>query len=145
MDQISFFYNGWEPLFRLILVGSLAYLSVMLLLRLRRSSSLAELTLLDFIILIALGTTLARALTAPEVVLSEAVASFVLLALLQYTTGRFQLRSKRISGPAPPMPALLFYQGRFVSEEMHRLRWTEAELRAAVLHHGVTSIQEVEA
>ncbi|MCD8489552.1 MAG: hypothetical protein LRZ84_23150 [Desertifilum sp.] len=50
MDSVVFFYGGFEPLIRIVMVGTLAYLSLLSLLRVFGKRTLAQLNAYDFII-----------------------------------------------------------------------------------------------
>ena len=84
MDKVVFFYGGIEPLIRIVVVGTLAYLSLLILLRISGKRTLAQLNAFDFVITIAIGSTLGRLITAKGVSLAESVMAFLTLISLQY-------------------------------------------------------------
>lgn len=145
MSQIGFFYNGWEPLARIVIVGTLAYLSLVLLLRISQKRSLAQLNAFDFIVTVALGASFGRVLTARQVALSEAITAFALLVTLQFLISWLQVRSKRFSHFVTAPPSLLYYQGRFLEREMRKERVTRDELHAVVMREGIGSLEGVAA
>ena len=145
MDQIGFFFSGWEPLFRIVTVGTLAYIALVALLRVGHKRCLAQLNTFDFVIVVALGASFGRILTARQVSLAEAVTAFALLLFLQYVISRLQMRSKWFSHAVTAPPSLLYYQGRFLKDEMKRERMTKNELYTVALRNGVGSLDEVDA
>lgn len=145
MDQVTFFFGGWEPVGRILVVGTLAYVAMILLLRVTGKRTLTQMNAFDFIITVALGAALGRILTARSVALVEAVTAFVLLILLQYVVTRLQVRSARFAHIVTAPPALLYYRGRILHDAMRRERVTEAELRTAIREQGAGSLEEVEA
>ena len=76
MDNIVFFHGGMEPLLRIVVVGTLAYFSLIFLLRLLGKRTLAQLNAFDFVITIAIGSTLGRLITAKGVSLTESITAF---------------------------------------------------------------------
>jgi len=50
MDKVVFFYGGIEPLIRIVVVGTLAYASLLILLRISGKRALAQLNAFDFVI-----------------------------------------------------------------------------------------------
>lgn len=145
MSQLGFFYNGWEPLARIVIVGTLAYLSLILLLRISQKRSLAQLNAFDFIVTVALGASFGRVLTARQVALSEALTAFALLITLQFVISWLQVRSQRFSHFVTAAPSLLFYRGRYLHHEMRRERVSMSDLHAVVMRKGVGSMDGVEA
>ncbi len=53
------FFDGWGSLVRVLVVGACAYLSLLALLRLSGKRTLAKLNAFDFVVTVALGSTLA--------------------------------------------------------------------------------------
>jgi uncharacterized membrane protein YcaP (DUF421 family) len=145
MGEVAFFFRGWEPVARIIVVGGLAYVALVLLLRVSGKRTLTQMTGFDFIITVALGATFGRILTAQDVALVEAVAAFLLLATLQYAAARMELRSPHFGRFVTASPVLLFSEGTFHSEAMGRENFTGAELRAALRERGIGSFDMVEA
>jgi uncharacterized membrane protein YcaP (DUF421 family) len=143
--SLHLFSDGWEPLLRILVVGTLSYLSLMFMLRLSGARTLARMNPFDFAITIALGSTYGRLLTAEDVTLTEAVLAFALLVGLQILFSSLVMRAPRLSRVLSPQPVLVFYRGEFLRGDMRRERVTEAELRMAVREHGIGSIEEVEA
>lgn len=70
--MVHFFFNGWQPIVRIVVVGTLGYVTLILLLRVSGKRTLAQLNSFDFIITVALGASFGRILTARTVALAEA-------------------------------------------------------------------------
>ena len=141
----TFFFNGWEPIARIIVVGGLSYLALVLLIRASTKRTLAQFSAFDFVITVALGASFGRILTARDVGLAEAITAFTLLITMQYLMTALERRSKRVARLVAAPPSLLYYRGRFVEEEMRRQRITEAAVYAAVRMQGLGSLEPVEA
>ncbi len=142
--QTVYFFSTWSSIARVVIVGSLMYVAVAVLLRLGGSRTLANLNVFDFIVTVAIGSALGRALTAREVGLSEAIAAFLVLIGLQYGLSSLLARSPRLS-KIINTPSLLFYKGQFNEREMRRERLNRDELRAAARKQGVGSLSEIDA
>lgn len=137
MSEISWWFNGWEPIARTLSVGTLGYLALVTLLRVSKKRSLSQLTAFDFVVAIAIGSAFGRVLTAQAVALSEALAAFTLLVALQYAISSLQERSPKLGRLISASPSLLFYQGQFVEAAMHKERVTEEDIHCAVRCSGV--------
>lgn len=145
MNEVTFFFGGWEPVARIVVVGTLAYAALVLLLRASGKRTLVQMNAFDFVITVALGASFGRVLTARSVALVEAITAFALLVFLQFVVTRLQVRSPRFARAVTSPPTLLYFRGRVLDEMLHRERITEAELRTAIREHGAGSFGEVEA
>ena len=145
MPPVVFLWNGWAPVGRVLVVGSVAYLALVLLLRAGGKRTLGQMGAFDFVITVALGATFGRVLTAHDVSLVEAITAFVLLIGLQYAITRLRLRSSRFARLLDSSPSLLYYRGQLLHAAMRQERVDETELRAAAREHGAGSLEEVEA
>ena len=145
MSSLVFFTDGWTPLLRIVVVGTLMYVALVLLLRVSGSRTIASMRAFDFIVTVALGSVFGRALTAEGVSLAEAVVAFVLLIALQYGVARLQVMSRPFARVVTSPPQLLYFRGAFLTDQMRRSRVTEQELRAVARKKGHGSLDEVEA
>ena len=145
MSSVVFFFDGWMPLARIVVVGTLMYVALVVLLRVSGSRTIASMRAFDFIVTVALGSVFGRALTATGVSLAEAVVAFVLLICLQYAVARLQVLSRPFARAVTNPPQLLYFRGEFQSDRMRRTRVTEQELRAVARKKGHGSLDDVEA
>ena len=145
MDDVIFVFAGWEQVGRVVFVGTIAYASLVLLIRTSTKRTLAQLSAFDFVITVALGSAYGRILTATEVGLFEALIAFALLASLQYVLATAESRSPRFAQLVKAPPSLLFYRGEYVHGAMRRERIAPAEIDAAVRSSGTGSLDEIEA
>lgn len=145
MDEVIFLVAGWEHVARIIVVGTLAYISVVLLIRTSIKRSLAQFSAFDFVITIALGSAFGRILTAKEVGVVEAVTAFTLLTALQFLLAAAERRWPRFEYLVKSPPTLLFYQGQYIKKAMQREKVLHTEIEAAVRKEGLGSLEHVEA
>lgn len=145
MSDIVYVFSGWEPLVRILVVGTAMYLALVLLLRISGSRTLSSMNIFDFIVTIAIGSAFGRALTAKSVALSEAVTAFALLILLQYLVAWLQVRWSPFKRMVTNPPVLLYFQGEFQHKTMQQQRITEAQVRGAVRKQRIGSLHEVAA
>jgi uncharacterized membrane protein YcaP (DUF421 family) len=145
MDPIVFFFDGWEPVLRIIVVGTLGYASLVILLRAAGKRTLARMNTFDFVITVTLGASFGRILTTREVGLAEAITAFSVLVVLQYLVSWTRVRVPGFARIVDSQPSLLFYRGRFLRDAMRRERITEAELQTTIRRQGIGSFGEVEA
>jgi uncharacterized membrane protein YcaP (DUF421 family) len=143
--DVSFWFAGWQPILRILFVGTFAYFSLLLTLRISGPRTLARTNIFDFIVSVAIGSVFGRILTAKEVALVEACVAFALLALLQYLVSWLRLRSKVFAAMVDGSPSLLYFGGSYSRGSMRAARIAESDLEEAVRAKGVSSLEEVEA
>lgn len=138
------FFNSFYDLFRVVVVGTCAYVGLILLLRVSGKRTLAKMNAFDFVVTVALGSTLATALLSKDVALAEGLTAFATLILLQYVIAWLSVRSATVRKLVKSEPALIFYQGQFLDSVLKRERVTPDEVRAAVRSQGVATMDNVE-
>ncbi len=139
------FFDGWFGLLRVAVVGTLAYLALVLLLRVTGKRTLSKMNAFDLVVTVALGSTFATVLLSKDVALAEGVAAFALLVFLQFAITWASVRSRRVRSLVKAEPCLLLRDGRFLPEAMRRERVTEDEVRAAARAQGIASLDGVAA
>lgn len=145
MDKIVIFWNGWEPIIRILIVGIITYAGVIFLLRVSGKRTLASMNAFDFIVTVALGSTFGRILTAKQVSVSEAVFSFLLLISLQYIVSFIEVRSSWFHRLITSQPSLLYYNGNFLEKNIRKDRLQKKDLLGALRNKNISSLNEVEA
>jgi uncharacterized membrane protein YcaP (DUF421 family) len=141
----SLFFNGWTPLVRLVIVGTLSYAALILLLRASGKRTLSRLNAFDMVITMALGSILSKILLSPENSLSESLAAMTLLIGLQYAVSWLSARYERVRRLVAPRPALLFYQGVYLTDAMKKERIAPEEILAAIRDRGLADPAQAEA
>jgi uncharacterized membrane protein YcaP (DUF421 family) len=141
----SWAFDGWNSIWRTLLIGVFAYLSLVALLRVSGKRTLSKLNAFDLVITVAFGSTLASALTSQQVSLAQCVTAFALLVILQFIFTWLAVRSNRIQSLIKASPTMLFYKGEFLYNIMKKERVTEEELRAVVRENGSASMEDIAA
>ncbi len=139
------FFQGWAGLGRVVVVGALAYVALVLLLRVSGKRTLAKMNAFDLVVTVALGSTLATILLSRDVALAEGLAAFALLVALQFVITWLSVRSERVSRFVKNEPTLLLYRGNFLRDALRRERVAAPEVLAALRSQGVAALDEVEA
>ncbi|MDP2357348.1 MAG: DUF421 domain-containing protein [Beijerinckiaceae bacterium] len=138
-------FDSFSGLLRVVVVGTLAYAAVAIMLRTSGKRTLSKLNAFDFVVTIALGSTLATIILSKDVALAEGVAALALLAGLQYVVAWLCVRSKRIEAWVKSEPTLLMRKGEYLQEAMRRERVTSGEILAAVRGAGGGDLSEIDA
>lgn len=144
MDDITFFWNGWEAIIRILVVGILCYVSLVVILKVSGKRTLASLTAFDFIITVAIGAVYGRLLTAKDVSMSEAVTAFILLAVLQFVFSWLQMKYEVFKKLFTSHPILLYYRGEFLEKAMKKEGVEKSELIGEARKKGYGNFEDIE-
>ena len=142
---MQFLFDGWHGLLRTFLVGIFAYVALVAFLRISGKRTLAKMNAFDFIVTVALGSTLATVLLSKDVALVEGVLAFLLLIGLQYMVAWLSVRSTWVEALVKSEPTLLLYQGQFLQGVMRSERVSQEEVEAAVRQAGMSDPADVAA
>ncbi len=138
-------FNGWDRLLRTLVVGVLAYVALVALLRVSGKRTLSKMNAFDFVVTVALGSTLATVLLTKDVSLAEGVLAFALLIGLQFAVTWSSVRVRWVRRMVTGEPLMLMYRGDFLKSALRDGRVTEDEVRAAVRSAGLESLSKVHA
>lgn len=145
MNEVVYFWSGWEPVIRILVVGTLTYIGIVLILRFTIKRTLASMTAFDFIITIAMGSAFGRILTAKSISLSEAITTFLLLVTLQYIFSHLSIRSNFFHKLITAEPVLLFYKGDYMERNIRKQNLRKEDILTAARKKNFKDMQEVEA
>ncbi len=141
----SWFFENWSDVIRVTIVGTLAYLGLLSLLRVSGKRTLTKMNAFDLVVTVALGSTLATVLLSEDVTLVEGVTALGLLIGLQFVITWLSVRSDRVRRLVKSEPTLLFYRGEMLTGNLKRQRVTTEEVRAAIRGNGMAELDRVEA
>lgn len=130
------FFDGWQGLARVALASVCAYVGLLVFLRISGKRTLGKLNAFDFVVTVALGSTLSNVAISKNVPLAEGLLAMGMLILLQYVVAWTQIRSDRFQTLVKSEPRLLLYRGKLQVEAMRAERVTEAEVKAAIRSSG---------
>lgn len=139
------FVNGWPVLARVVIVGMLAYLALVVLLRVSGKRTLSKMNAFDLIVTVALGSTLATIMLSQDVALADGLAALGVLIGMQWVIAWLSVRWQTISRLVKSEPQLLLYRGHYLTRAMRAERVVEAEILAAVRAQGIATLDAVEA
>ncbi len=138
-------FDSWYDLLRILVVGVLAYAGLVALLRTTGKRTLSKMNAFDLVVTVALGSILATVLLSRDTTLSEGLFAFVLLCGLQYAVAWASLRWNTVRNLVKAEPALLFFDGRFLSAILSKERVTQPEVMAAIRSQGIADLSNVRA
>lgn len=142
---MTMIFDEWQGIWRVLAVGSAAYILLIAMLRLSGKRTLSKMNAFDLIVTVALGSTLATVLLDADLPLAEGVTALALLVSLQFVITWASVRWPWFQGVIKAEPTLLAHQGRLLPGAMRTQRVTEAEIHAAIRQSGHNSLDETRA
>ena len=133
-------FDGWAGIGRVLLVGTLAYVLLIIVLRVTGKRTLSKMNAFDLIVTVALGSALATTMLSEDVPLVEGLVGLILLVMLQYGVTWLSARSPWFQSLVKAQPQLLVHRGQWMREAMRRERVTEEEVLAAMRNQGIRAV-----
>lgn len=138
------FHDG-ATLARTLLVAPLAYIALLVVVRLSGKRALAKLNAFDLVVTVALGSVLASVVVSPDVPLTTGAAAFAILTGLQYVIAVLSVRSARVRRMVKASPTLLVHEGELRGEAMEAQRVTRSEILQVLRQQGLASVSDAAA
>ncbi|GGO71412.1 DUF421 domain-containing protein [Nocardioides deserti] len=138
-------WSSWTDVLRIVLVGAAGYAALVALLRVSGKRTLAKLNAFDFVVTIALGSTLATVLTDAKLAWSEGVAALALLVVLQLLVAFVTAHVGAARSWVTAQPTALLVDGEPLPDAMRRTRTNLAEVRQAIRSSGLGDLGRVAA
>ena len=139
------FFSSWADLGRVLVAGPLAYVALVLFLRVSGKRTLTKLNAFDLVVTVALGSTLATILLSKSVSLAEGLLALGLLIALQFIITWTAVRSPWFAGLVKSEPTLLVRHGQFLDGALRSQRVTRDEVLAALRADGTADLAAVAA
>ncbi len=129
-------FDNWSDVLRVLLVGIAAYAAIVLFIRVSGKRSLAQLNAFDFVVTVALGSTLATILLSSDVSFAEGATALALLLGLQVIVSFGSSRWRPIRRMTTATPTVLLAHGQLDQDALRRTRLSEADVHQAVRRSG---------
>ena len=145
MIERSMFFDGWEGIARVTLMAAVGYTALLVMLRVSRKRTLAQMNAYDFLYIVIVGELMAITILDHEVSLAEGLAAVAVLIVIQVFISWITTRSRAAERIINGEPTLLMRRGRFLPDAMKEQRVTEEDILSAVREEGVADLDAVEA
>ncbi len=138
-------FDSWSEIARTAAVGSAAYVALIAILRISGKRTLAKLNAFDFVVTVALGSTLATILLSSDVSWTEGAMALMVLAALQYLAAAVSSRVRPVRAVMTAAPTLLLNNGKLLDDALAAQRVTAAQVRQAIRGSGAGDMTAVAA
>lgn len=129
-------FDSWSDLGRVVAVGTAAYVFLVLTLRVSGKRTLSQMNAFDFVVTVALGSTLATILLSTDVSWTEGATAFVVLAVLQLLVAWVSSRWPLFRRVTTSHPAMLVDSGVMLDEAVRANRLTRSQVMQAIRGAG---------
>jgi uncharacterized membrane protein YcaP (DUF421 family) len=137
------FFESWARLWQTAATGVLAYVGIVLFLRISGKRTLSTMNAFDLIVTVALGSMLASILTSPQTRLAEGLVALATLIALQFAVAWTSVRVRWFESAVKSTPTILAYRGEIRSEALRDQRVTRDEVLAALRSSGIADLEQV--
>lgn len=138
-------FDDWTSLGHTALKAVLAYAALVTFLRISGKRTLSKMNAFDFVVTVALGSTLASILTSRQTPLADGALALLLLIALQFVVATLAVHVRPFQRLIKSEPRLLFRDGQFLDRSLRQERVTREEVLAAIRGAGVADAASVHA
>lgn len=137
------FFQGWETVYKTIILSTLTYIAIVLILRSSGKRTLSSFNAFDFLITVTIGSISATTILSNSTKFVDGMSAIITLVILQYIVAKISVYSKTFSKIIKAEPTLLYYDGEYIDENLKKMRVSKDDiLQEARINSGVT-IDEV--
>ncbi len=126
-----------------VLRSAAVYLFLLVAFRLAGKRQLGQMTAFDLVVLLVISNVVQNALIGNDNSLGGGLIGATTILLLNALVAWVTFRLKRMDRVIEHSPTVLVKHGRILRENLERERLGPRDLRAALRHHGVTSLRNV--
>jgi uncharacterized membrane protein YcaP (DUF421 family) len=137
-------FRSWDRILTTIAAGAVIYVFVIVVLRTSGKRTLAKLNAFDFVVTIALGSTVASGVVSRTVPVLEATVAIATLVALQFAVAVAASRWSRVRRAVTSAPTAILIDGELQADALASCRIAPSEVAAAVRKHGHGSLGEVD-
>src|SRR3954451_11926732 len=137
------FVDGWMPILRVMVVGTLSYIAVVALLRYFGKRALTKMNAFDMVVTVAVGSAFASAVMAKATTLLDAVVAFVLLLVLQRLFAGLSIRLGWFGRYLKAQPSLIIYRGNILWDNAKKQQLGRLEILGGLRSQGVAAVEDV--
>lgn len=136
-------FKSWQSLLHVLVLGACTYVVIVAFLRITGKRTLSGLSAPDLVITVAMGNILAMVMLDPGVTFVDAAVAMATVSVLGALLDTVGIRGRVGEEIAKAAPSAMFWDGRYVDDELRRQRVTRDEVRAAARGEGHVSMDDV--
>lgn len=138
-------FDSWKSVGNIAILSLLAYLAVVFLLRITGKRTLSKMNAFDFVVTIALGSSIASVVLNNKVALADGLTLIFMLIILQFIITFISVRVKSFKKLITGTPTLLLYKGELFENVLRQERILKEELFVVARSKGISNLGQVDA
>jgi hypothetical protein len=142
MNQ-SMFQDGWVPLVRIVVIGTLSYIAVVALLRYFGKRALTKMNAFDMVVTVAVGSSFSSAVMTKNISLADGVAAFILLLVLQRLFATLSIHLGWFGRYLKAQPLLVVYRGKILWDAAKKEQLGELEILGGIRNTGTAAVEDI--
>ncbi len=131
-------------LLEIVLRVGVIYIIVLFGLRLMGKREIAQLSVVDFVLILLISNAVQNAMLGPDTTLLGGIVAAIVLFGINFLLKMLESYSSNAKKFLEGNPVVLIYKGKVNDVNLHRARISTDELVTAVREHGVKSIADVD-
>lgn len=137
-------FGGVHPsvLLNTVLRSGVVYLAILAALRIAGKRHVAQLSIVDFVLVLLVSNAVQNAMVGPDTSLAGGLVAALTLIFVNVFLTRLVIRDERLGAFLEGEPTLLVRNGRILENHLAREGIRRAELEAAIREHGFESEKE---
>ncbi len=132
------------PILDIVIRTLVVYFFILIGLRVFGKKELAQLSVVDLVLILLISNSVQNAMVGPDVTLIGGLIAAASLFVVNYFMRNVLYKSKKLSELFEGDALMLIYHGKPLVEHMARAKISMDELEAAVREHGVERIKDVD-
>jgi uncharacterized membrane protein YcaP (DUF421 family) len=137
------FVDGWQPIIRILIVGTLSYVAVIALLRYFGKRALTKMNAFDIVVTVAVGSAFASAVMTKDITLVDGIVAFVLLLVLQRAFAGLAIRLGWFGRYLKAQPLLIVYRGVILWDAAKKEQLGNLEILGGMRSKGIAAVEDV--
>ena len=138
-----YFKPDWVNILQILITAPIMYLYVIFWVRVIGIRSTSQMNSFDWIVTVAVGSVFASTIVFKQTMLIEGMVAIFVLLGLQYVLTYTVRRSQKVRNILKATPQLLFFDGKFLEENMRNERIVRSEVYAVIREAGYKSTDDV--
>lgn len=136
-------FDSWESILRIIYVTPLAYIAMVVLLRISGKRTLSKMNAFDMVVTIALGSVLASVALNQTIPLLNGITAILVFIVFQFLFTWLSVRVQVFRNLIASSPTLIFYKGNFLPKAMKGERITMEEVYSEARQQGISTLDGI--
>lgn len=140
----NLFFESGQSMGRTVIMTILGYFSMVIILRVSGKRTLSKMNAFDFVITVALGSSLATVALNKNIALIDGILVFFLFIFLQYFITWLSVRVRRVKKIVTNQPTMLLYKGKPLEDVMKKERIAMEEIYLSARSKGITDLSDID-